>query len=156
MNLIPSGAFKTSVEAGFEDIFDTFASPVTFTLYKLPQETVLSLDENFNSDWNIISPIKESEINYTEVSQSFPARIWYLDYEQQIKILYFEGQQVENVRADRSVAKIKIQIKSDANDFIQNAKKAIFLGESWNIISDPKSVGIFGFKYYNYVLQKAI
>lgn len=156
MNLIPSGAFKTSVESGFEDIFDTFASPIVFTLYKSPTETILSLDDNFNSDWNKTSPIKEADVNYTEVSQAFPARIWYLDYEQQIKILYFEGQQAENVRANRSVAKVKIQIKSDANDYIKGAVKAIFLGESWNIISDPKSVGIFGFKYYNYILQKAI
>jgi len=155
MNLIPSGVFKTSVESGFEDIFDTFASPVTFTLYKSPQETILSLDDNFNSDWNKTSPVKEGDVNYTEISQSFPARIWYLDYEQQIKILYFEGQQAENVRADRSVAKVKIQIKSDANDYIKEARKAIFLGESWNIISDPKSVGIFGFKYYK-GLQEAV
>lgn len=156
MNLIPSGAFKTSVETGFENLFDTFARPVIFTLYKLPQETILSLDDNFNSDWNVISPIKESNINYTEVSQSFPARIWYLDYEQQMKILYFEGQQAENVRAERSVSRAKIQIKDDANEFIKDAKKIIFLGEYWNIVSDPKSVGIFGFKYHIYILQKAI
>lgn len=156
MNLIPSGTFKTSVETGFENLFDTFARPVIFTLYKLPQETILSLDDNFNSDWNVISPIKESDINYTEVSQSFPARIWYLDYEQQMKILYFEGQQAENVRAERSVSRAKIQIKDDANEFIKDAKKIIFLGEYWNIVSDPKSVGIFGFKYHIYILQKAI
>ncbi len=156
MNLIPSGTFKTSIEAGFEDLFDTFARPLTLTLYKLPQETIVSLDNNFNSDWSPAKPVVDGNTTYTEVSQSFPARVWYLDYEQQMKILYFEGQQAENIRADRSVAKIKIQVKQDAKDFMQDAKKIIFLGDYWNIVSDPKSVGLFDFKYYIYILQKAI
>lgn len=156
MNLIPSGTFKTNVEQGFEDIFDTFARPITFTLYKTPQETILSLDSNFNSDWGNVGPVSDGTITYTEVKSDFSARIWYLDYEQQIKLFYFEGQDTEGVRADRTISKVKIQLKEDGATFIASAKKAIFLGQYWNIISDPKSVGIFGFKYYNYILQKQV
>lgn len=153
-NLIPSGEFKTSIEQAMEDIFDTFARPITFTLYKSPIETIVSLDSNFNSDWSIISPVSDGTVSYTEVKSEFSARIWYLDYEQQIKLFYFEGQETEGIRADRSISKVKIQLKSDGAEYIREAKKAIFLGQYWSIISDPKSVGIFDFKYYNYILQK--
>jgi hypothetical protein len=153
-NLIPSGTFRTSIEQAFEDLFDTFARQITFTLYKSPIETIVSLDSNFNSDWNVISPTSDGTVTYTEVKSDFSARIWYLDYEQQIKLFYFEGQDAEGVRANRSVSKVKIQLKADGAEFIKTSKKAIFLGEYWDIISDPKSVGILDFKYYNYILQK--
>lgn len=153
-NLIPSGTFKTSIEQAFEDLFDTFARPITFTLYKSPIESIVSLDSNFNSDWNISNPLNDGAIIYTEVKSEFPARIWYLDYEQQIKMFYFEGQDVEGIRSNRTVSKVKIQLKSDGAEYISQAKKAIFLGQYWDIISDPKSIGIFGFKYYNYILQR--
>lgn len=154
MNLISSGTFKDNVEQGFENIFDTFARPITFTLYKAPTETIVSLDSNFNADWNQSSPLLDGNTTYSEIKSDFSARIWYLDYEQQIRLFSFEGQDAEGIRVDRSISKVKIQLKEDGSNFIKDSKKAIFLGQYWNVISDPKSVGIFGFKYYNYILQK--
>ncbi len=154
MDLIPSGELKTSIEQGFEDIFDTFARPITFTLYKAPQETILSLDNNFNNDWIQNTPPLDGTITYTEVKQDFTARIWYLDYEQQLKIFSFEGEVIEGARVARTVSKVKIQLKADGSEYIKTAKRAIFLNQIWTIISDPKAVGMFGFKYYTYILQK--
>jgi len=147
---------KASVEQGFEDIFDTFARDITFTLYKNPTETILSLDNNFNYDWENKDIGNNANITYSEVSQAFPARIWFMDYEQQLKLFSFEGEKIEGIRAARSISKVKIQIKESAHNFIQTATRAVFMGENWSIISDPKKIGIFDFKYYTYILQKQI
>lgn len=152
-NLIDAD-LKLSIEQGFEDIFDSFARNITFTLYKAPKETILSLDNNFHYDWQQNNPVLDGTVSYTESKQDFSARIWYLDYEQQLKIFSFEGEQIEAARFARSISKVKIQIKSDANEFIKNATRAVFLGQNWAIISDPKIIGILDFKYYTYILQK--
>ena len=149
MNLIDS-ALKTSIAAGFEDIFDSFARDVTFTIYKSPEETIVSLDANFDSNWKSGS----DTITYEEVSQSFPARIWYLDYEQQYKEFFFRGESLEGVRVSQDYGQIKIQLKLDGFNFIKEASRAVLFGDNWEVSSGEKRVGILDFTYYTLILSK--
>lgn len=150
MDLIDS-TLKNSVMAGFVDLFDTFARNVTFTLFKSPEETVLILDSDYDSTWG---SGQDSNVTYEEVSQSFPARIWYLDYEQQFKELFFRGEKTEGVRVARDVGQIKIQLKEDGFNYLSGATRAFVFGENWQIMTSPKRVGIFDFQFYTYILQK--
>jgi len=142
---------KSSVEQGFSDLFDTFARPQTFTLYKKPGETIVSLDPNFDPAW---SSNQDSGVTYTEVSETFDARIWYLDYEQQLREFFFRGGEAEGTRFLKDSGQIKIQLREAGYNYIRDASKAYFMGDLWEITSDVKAVGIFGFAYYVFVLRR--
>jgi hypothetical protein len=150
MNLIDS-TLKASVMSGFVDLFDTFARDVVFTLYKSPEETVLVMDPDYDSAWGVG---QDSGVTYEEVSQAFPARIWYLDYEQQFKELFLRGEKAEGVRVAREVGQIKIQLKEDGYNYILGATRAYVFGDNWQIMTSPKKVGIFDFQFYTFILQK--
>lgn len=150
MNLIDA-TLKASVMSGFVDLFDTFARDVVFTLYKSPEETILTIDSNYDSTWGVG---QDSNVTYQEVSQTFPARIWYLDYEQQFKELFLRGEKAEGVRVARDVGQIKIQLKEDGYNYILAANRAYVFGDNWQIMSSPKKVGIFDFQFYTFILQK--
>lgn len=144
-------AFKNSVMAGFVDLFDTFARNVVFTLFKGPEETILVLDNDYNADWDVG---QNSDVTYEEVSQAFPARIWYLDYEQQFKEMFLRGEKTEGVRVARDIGQIKIQVKEDAFEYLQEAVRAVVFGDNWQIMTSEKKVGIFDFQFYTFILQK--
>lgn len=149
-NLVDS-TLLASVEQGFEDLFDTFARPQTFTVYKKPEEVIVSLDPDFDPAW---SSSQGEGVTYTEVSDTFDARIWYLDYEQQLKEFFFKGGSVEGARFIKDSGQIKIQLREEGYNYIKEATKAYFAGSYWSVTSDVKSVGIFGFKYYIFILRR--
>jgi hypothetical protein len=149
MNLIDS-ALKTSIQAGFEDLFDTFARDVTFTLYKSPEETIVSLDANFDKSWNHGAATS----TYEEVSQTFAARIWYLDYEQQYKEFFFRGENIEGIRASQDLGQIKIMLRADGFEYLKGISRATLFDEFWEVSSSEKRVGMLDFKYYIVILSK--
>lgn len=148
MNLIDS-AFKASIEAGFEDIFDSFARSYTFTAFKEPKQTIVVVGD-YNNDW----ATGDDTITYEEVKQDFSARVWYLNLEQQFKELFFTGETLENVKVVRESTKIKIQVKQAAYDFIKDAVRIVFLGKNFQIASAIVGVGMFDFKYYSILLTE--
>jgi hypothetical protein len=150
MNLINS-TLKASVEAAMEDLFDSFARDLTLTLYKRPEETIVSLDSNFDGNWNS----GNNTVTYEEVSSSsFPARIWYLDYEQQYKEFFFRGENIEGPRVAQDLGQIKLMLKESGYNYIKEASRAVVLGDSWEVTSAEKRVGILDFKYYVIILTK--
>jgi hypothetical protein len=148
MDLVDS-TLKAAVEAGFEDIFDSFAKTYTFTAYKNPQETIVSIGD-YNSDW----VHGNDTITYTEVKQDFVARMWYLNLEQQFKEFFFTGETLENAKVVRESAKVKIQVKDDAYNFIKDSKRILVLGKQFEIASAIIGVGIFDFKYHSILLSE--
>ncbi len=153
-NLIDTD-FRASCSSALSDLFDTFARNITFTAYKNPTETIISLDSNFNSDWDEKKPWNDTNSTYQEVSETFSARIWFLDYEQQVKSLFLEGKTLEGPNLRRDIQRIKIQVKQDGYNFIKECSKCYVLNEYWNIKSSEKAVGLFDFEYYIFYLERA-
>lgn len=149
MNLLDS-ELRANVEQGFEDLFDSFARNLTFTAYKSPKETIVALDNSFNSDW----VMGQSSIAFEEVKQTFAARMWYLDLDQQYKQVFFEGHSIENIKAVSETTRIKLQVKPDAFSFIKDASRIMIAGKSYEIISAPQGLGIFDFKYFTILLAE--
>lgn len=155
MGSLINSDLKAECSAYMNDLFDTFARNVTFIVYQNPVETIISLDSNFNSDWDEKKPWLDTNSSYTEVSETFPIRIWFLDYEQQVSSLFLEGKILEGPNVKRNIQRIKIQVKQDAFEFIKKANKCRVLDAFWNIKSSEKSVGIFDFEYYIFYLERA-
>lgn len=146
---------KEECASYMDDLFDTFARTLQFIVYKNPEEVIVSLDSNFNADWDQKKPWLDPNSTYTQVSQSFPARIWYLDYEQQMNSLYLEGKILEGSRFKREIQSIKIQVREDAYLFIKDANKCEFNNYLWNVKTSEKQVGIFDFNFYTFMLERA-
>jgi len=152
--LIPADIAE-ECESYMDDLFDTFARDLEFIVYKSPEETILVLDSNFDSNWDKKEPWSDSSSSFVEVKETFPVRVWFLDYEQQMNSTFLEGKMLEGPKSLRNVQKIKIQVKQDAFDFIRDASRCKILDKFWNISSSEKAVGIFNFKYYIFVLERA-
>lgn len=150
MNLIDAN-LKLQIKSAMEDIFDTFTrQDITFYLYKTPEETIVSLDNSYNGDWDVGNP----DITYEEVKATFPVRLWFLDYEQQYKHFFLQGKEMEGVKAIRELGQIKVQLKEDGYNFIKDATRAVVFDTNWSISSDVKQVGILDFDYYTFILRK--
>lgn len=149
MNLIDAN-LQTIINQAMEDVFDTFARPITFTLFKNPEQTIVDINSDYRGSWNTGLP----EIEYTEVKQDFPARIWFLDYEQQYKNFFLAGKELEGIRAIQELGQVKIQVKQDGYDFLKEATHAYFMNEMWEITSDVKAVGIINFDRFIFVLRR--
>lgn len=150
MNLIGAD-LKASITSAMKDIYDSFARSVTFYVYKMPEETVVSLDAEYNGDWGV----GNSDVTVEEVKQSFRVRMWYLDYEQQFKSFFIPGKEMEGARFIRELGQIKIQLEQDAYDFIRGATRVVIFDENYIISSDVKKIGtVDDFVYYTFILKK--
>jgi hypothetical protein len=152
---IINDSIRAECESIMDDVFDTFARDIEFTMYKKPEETILFLESNFDANWDQKKPWADESSTFEEIKETFSVRMWFLDYEQQVKNLFFEGKLTEGAKAARNIQRIRIQTKQDGFEFIKQATKCQVFDSYWNISSSEKSIGLFGFKYYTFLLERA-
>jgi hypothetical protein len=141
-----STAQKDYLNGIFDNVHETFAREIT--VYMDPVITVITASPTFNALYNADLPSAVNTPEYTPVSYKFKARIHYMSQEQSL----FPGAEAQQ-RIVYPVGTIKIKVNAEAFGYLKEAKRVEFEGRRYSMVSDYKPFGIFGPKYYSFILS---
>jgi len=139
---------KTNIKSIIDQIHDTFAREIT--VFKIGQRTVISSSANYNALYRQQSANTET----TEVSQTFQARIKYVEMSEtllqdsQSNSSYSSGQ--DKIILPAGTVKIKVNL--EGYEYVREAKRVELDGRRFSIKSDGKPLGMFGPQYYEFIL----
>lgn len=141
-----TNAQKTYINSVFDNVHETFAREIK--VYMNPEVTIITASPTFNAlyDADVANPSYEPQ--YTTKSYTFKARIHYMSQEQSI----FPGADAQQ-RIVYPVGTIKIKVPLSAFEYLKEARRIEFEGRRYSIVSDYKPFGIFGPKYYSFILS---
>jgi hypothetical protein len=139
---------KTNIKSIIDQIHDTFAREIT--VFKIGQRTAISSSPNYNALYRQQS----SNTATTEVSQTFQARIKYVEMNEtllqdsQSSSSYSSGQ--DKIILPAGTVKIKVNL--EGYEYVREAKRVELDGRRFSIKSDGKPLGMFGPQYYEFIL----
>ena len=133
---------KTNIKSIIDQIHDTFAREIT--VFKIGQRTVISSSPTYNA----LYKQQSSNTVTTEVSQTFSARIKYVDMNEELLKNPNPGQ--DKIIMPTGVVKIKVNL--EGFNYVKEAKRVELDGRRFSIKSDGKPLGMFGPQYYEFIL----
>ncbi len=134
---------KNNIKSIIDQIHDTFAREIT--VFKIGQRTVIASSPTYNSLY------RQQTLNSatTEVSQTFQARIKYVEMnEELLKDSSAAGQ--DKIILPSGTVKIKVNL--EGYEYVREAKRIELDGKRFSIKSDGKPLGMFGPQYYEFIL----
>lgn len=144
-----SASRESNIQSLYNTLHETFAK--TITVYKNSQKTVVASTPQYNSIYKRTNTGSTGNIQYTTISQTFSARVYYLKSEEEY--LANEGnQQGTQNKIILPMGSVKIVVKQDAYEFIKEARKIEFDGKRFNIKSDGNPDGMVGNQFYTFYL----
>jgi len=141
-----SSGQKTYLNGIFDNIHETFAR--TITVIMNPEMVVLTASPTYNSLYDRDLDAAAVAPTYNVKTYTFKARIHYMSQEQSI----FPGAEAQQ-RIVYPVGTIKIKVPAEALPYLSEARKVEFENRRYAIVSDRKPFGIFGPKYYSFILS---
>jgi len=134
------------------NLHTTFAR--TITVYKNSKKTLIASSDSWNSLYSRTNTGSDSPVEYTTVSSTFEARIYYDDADTS----YFTddgpseqaGTQNKVVVPDGTV---RIVVKQAGYDYLTEARRVEFDGTKFIIESDGKPRGFTSNQFYTFVLS---
>jgi len=139
-----SAAQKNFINEVIDDVFDTFSREIT--VYSNPKETVISTSASYNYFYDKDVPQVESK-EFTTVQNTFQAKIKYLD-QSKAPVPGADSQQ----KIDYPAGSVKIKVPAAAYAILKEARRVEFDGRRYAISSDSKPYGMFGPRYYSFIL----
>ena len=144
----------TKVRNLADTLHTTFAR--TITVYKNAKKTLIASTNSWNSLYRRTNTGSNTAVEYTTVSQTFEARIYY-DY---MDTSYLTndgpseqaGTQNKVVVADGTV---RIVVKESAYDYLSEARRVEFDGIKFIIESDGEPRGFTSNQFYTFILSPA-
>jgi hypothetical protein len=136
---------KTNIKSIIDQIHDTFAREIT--VFKIGQRTVISSSANYNALYRQQSSNTET----TEVSQTFQARIKYVEMSE----TFLQDSQSNSSGQDKIIlpaGTVKIKVNLEGYEYVREAKRVELDGRRFSIKSDGKPLGMFGPQYYEFIL----
>ena len=140
-----SDAQKNFINEVIDDVFDTFSREIT--VYSNPKETVISTSASYNYFYDKDFPQIESK-EFTTVQNTFQAKIKYLD-QSKAPVPGADSQQ----KIDYPAGSVKIKVPAAAYAILKEARRVEFDGRRYAISSDSKPYGMFGPRYYSFILS---
>ena len=134
-----------------DTLHTTFAQ--TITVYKNAKKTLIASTTSWNSLYRRTNTGSNTSVEYTTVSDTFDARIYYGDLEKEY--LADEagtgqvGTQNKVILPDGSV---KMVVKETAYNFIREARRVEFDGRKFAIKSDGKPRGLTSNRFFTFLL----
>ena len=134
---------------------DTLHTPFaqTITVYKNAKKTLIASTTSWNSLYRRTNTGSNSSVEYSTVTDTFDARIYYVDLEKEY--LADEagtgqvGTQNKVILPDGSV---KMVVKETAYNFIREARRVEFDGRKFAIKSDGKPRGLTSNRFFTFLL----
>tara|TARA_Y100000004_G_scaffold105274_2_gene118170 strand:- start:3776 stop:4246 length:471 start_codon:yes stop_codon:yes gene_type:complete len=130
----------------------TFAR--TITVYKNAKKTLIASTDSWNSLYRRTNTGSNSSVEYTEVSQSFTARIYYDDMD--TSYLTDDGPSQQAGTQNKVVVAagtVRIVVEQDAYDYLSEARRVEFDGTKFIIESDGQPRGFTSNQFYTFVLS---
>ena len=137
---------KDQIYSAFDNIFATFARDIIIILN--PEITIISTSSSYNALYQTdIDNKSPTPVTYTPVSYTVKAIIHYVNQDQS-NLDVAAGQQ----KLVRPTGSLRIKIHESSLAYLSKAKKVEFDGRRYSLTSDRRPHGMFGPKYYSYLL----
>jgi hypothetical protein len=134
-----------------DTLHTTFAKSIT--VYKNAQKTLIASTESWNSLYRRTNTGSNSSVEYSTISSTFNARIYYVDMN---KDYLSEEAGTGQVGTQNKVilpdGTVKIVVKEDGYDYIREARRVEFDGRKFAIKSDGEPRGLTGNRFYTFIL----
>lgn len=131
----------------FADLHDTFSREIT--VYKNAKRVAIASSPSFNAIYG--NSGATNTIEYQTVSQTFLARIYYLKMDEELLSGPSSGADSQN-KIIAPNGSVKIVVDPQGYSFIKEARKVEFDGITFSIRSDGNPIGLFGNRYYEFLL----
>ncbi len=148
MSSLITDAEKSAYSAVLVDLADTFEQ--TITIYKLPEETWISTNSSFDAFYQN----RIESINLTPVSATFGARILFND-RQELQTSN-QGGQKEQIDVTEVLGDVRIKVRPEALNWLQQNQAVEINGEQFEIISAPRPHGLFSVQFYTFYLRRKV
>ena len=140
------------VRALNDTLHDTFAK--TITVYKSAKTTLIASNDNWNALYGKTNTGTDSSVEYSIESETFQARIYYDNMD--TSYLTDDGP-AEQAGTQNKVAvadgTVRIVVKVDGYNYINEARRVEFDGTKFIIESDGKPRGLNTNQFYEFVLS---
>ena len=130
-------------------LHDTFAR--TITVYKNAQKTLIASTSSWNSLYRRTNTGSNTSVEYTTVSDSFSARIYYEDLEKDYISNPGEQGGTQN-KIILPAGSVKIVVQESAYDYIREARRVEFDGRKFSIKSDGSPSGLVDNQFFTFLL----
>lgn len=144
-----SSNMESAIDTMYDTLHETFAQ--TITVFKNSKRTVVSTNSKYNSIYGRTDTGSKSNIEYATESQSFEARVYYINMEED----YLSNSQNQQGTQNKIIlpnGSVKIVVKSDAYEFIKEARRLELDGVRFAIKSDGEPSGLTSNKFYTFLL----
>lgn len=133
-----------------DTLHTTFAR--TITVYKNAKKTLIASTDNWNSLYRRTNTGSNTSVEYSTVSDTFEARIYYVDMDKEFlsnEAGAQSGTQNKIILPDGSV---KIVVKEAGYNYIREARRVEFDGTKFAIKSDGVPRGLTSNRFFTFVL----
>ena len=136
----------SEIESIHNKLHETFAQEIT--VYKNGTRVLIAHDPKYNSVYGRNELGKRDSIKYETLSKTFDARIYYIKSEEEL----FTSDRNSQIKVKIPNGSVKIFVKKDGFDFIQEARRLEFDGRKFSIYSDGMPFGLTGNLFYTFYL----
>jgi hypothetical protein len=137
----------SKIESIHEKLHETFSQNIT--VYKNGTKVLIAHDPKYNSVYGRNNLGKRDSVKYETLSETFDARVYYIDTDKELFNNDSSGSQIKVVVPDGS---IKIFVKKDGFNFIKEARRVELDGTRFSIKSDGSPFGLTGNLFYTFYL----
>jgi hypothetical protein len=144
---------KNTISHLMDKLHDTFAQEIT--VYKNGKKIVIASTPAYNSIYKKTNSGDSSNIEYSTISETFSARIYYIKADEEF--FAAEADQYSNKSGGQNKilvpkGSVKIVIKQEAKLFMEEARRVEFDGKRFAIKSDGMPSGLAGNQFYTFYL----
>lgn len=136
---------KNYINLLFDNVHETFSREIT--IVATPEVTVIAPSATFNSFYGNDTPYAANSKTYSGQTYTYKAKIKYLS-QNEVSVPGTDSQQ----KTAFSSASVKIKVPAAAKDHVANSKRIEFEGRKYRVVSDQKPHGLFGPRYYSFIL----
>ncbi len=140
----------TKIKDLADTLHTTFAQ--TITVYKNAKKTLIASTPAWNSLYRRTNTGSNSSVEYTTISDTFSARIYYKDMEKD----FMAADSAEQAGSQNKVilpdGSVEIVVKEDGYDYIREARRVYFDGRYFAIKSDGKPSGLVDNQFFTFLL----
>ena len=130
----------------------TFAR--TITVYKTAKKTLIASTDSWNSLYRRTNTGSNASVEYTTVSETFEARIYYDNMD--TSYLTDDGPSEQAGTQNKVVlpdGTVRIVVKESAYDYLSEARRVEFDGSKFIIESDGQPRGFTSNQFYTFILS---
>ena len=135
----------SKIESLYDTLHETFAQDIT--VYKNGTRVLIAHDPKYNSVYGRSNTGPRDSVKYETLSKTFDARIYYIKTEEEL--FNNESSQIKVIMPKGSV---KIFVKKEGFDFIQEARRVELDGRRFTIHTDGHPFGLTGNLFYTFYL----